>query len=89
MGRKGDHSAADVLFAFNCKIPFIPIESFLSGFERYSLFLKYIHLKVYKFTLISILIFKTDQKSTLGRILIFLRYPNIQMINKSIQVFRR
>ena len=38
MGRIKDHSAADLLFAFNCRLPFVPIESFLSGFERPKLY---------------------------------------------------
>ena len=38
MGRPKDHSAADLLFAFNCRMPFIAIESFLSGFEQPKLF---------------------------------------------------
>ena len=38
MGRPRDHSAADLLFAFNCRMPFVAIESFLSGFEKPKLF---------------------------------------------------
>lgn len=38
MGRPKDHSAADLLFAYNCKLPFVPIEGFLSGFEKPKLY---------------------------------------------------
>lgn len=47
MGRPKDHSAADLLFAYNCKLPFIPIEGFISGFEKPKLF-TYDQLKKYR-----------------------------------------
>ena len=47
MGRPKDHSAADMLFAFNNKMPFIPIESFISGFEKAKLF-EYKHLATFR-----------------------------------------